>query len=243
MKKTSTKDRFDRLEKLKARLRSGDPTTLAEVSAELGVSTRTLIRDVNLLREQGLPIETDRGRGGGIRLHHSWGIGRINLNYSEAVDLLVGLAVAEQIQSPLFMAHLNVVRRKLMASFSPALGYKIKGLKARILVGKPVSAALLSAAAMPKRSVVEALHQAFLLLNTMTVTYCSVDGKKTQRSIQPHYLLLCNPIWYVVAWDDLRSDVRTFRCDRITSARCNSDNFKLLPISRFEKSLEGIEAI
>ena len=74
-----------------------------------------------------------------MRLDRHWGIGRVNLAYSEAVDLLVSLAVAEQMKSPLFMAHLGPIRRKLMASFSPATKHKVKGLKARILIGESAS--------------------------------------------------------------------------------------------------------
>lgn len=66
----------------------------------------------------------------------------------------------------------------------------------------------------------------------------------TIRTIQPHYLLLCYPIWYVLAWDKLRGDVRTFRCDRITAIEIlGGDNFKLLPTSRFDRALEGIYPI
>ncbi len=244
MKRSSTTERLQRLEILKAQLGSGEPTTVGEIAEDLRVSVRTVSRDIQILRDQGLPIDADRGHGGGVRLHRNWGIGRINLNYSEAVDLLVSLAVAEQMDSPLLMAHLKSVRRKLMASFSPALNYKVRHLKSRIRIGHSVSASLLASVATPERNVVKQLHQAFLLQRRISIGYRSASNAETTRIIQPHYLLLCYPIWYVLAWDELRDDVRTFRCDRITAIKIlDADNFKLLPVARFDSALEGIYAI
>jgi len=243
MERSSTTDRLQRLEVLKARVKSGEPTTIGEIAEELGVSVRTISRDIQILRDQGLPIEADRGRGGGVRLHRNWGIGRVNFNYSEAVDLLVTLAIAEQMQSPLFMANLTSIRHKLMASFSPLLSSKIKGLKARILIGESASTAVLSSFSMPDRPIAKKLHQAFLMQHRTRIRYQAENNVLTDRIIQPHFLLLCYPVWYVLAWDELREDVRTFRCDRITNIRNQDDEFRLLPIIRFEKALKGINAI
>jgi predicted DNA-binding transcriptional regulator YafY len=244
MVRTSTLDRLNRLEILTARLKSGETLTGRGLSQELGISIRTLSRDIELLRDQGLPIEADRGRGGGLRLTQRWGVGRLALNYGEAVDLLVSLAAAEQMQSPLLMANLGSVRSKLMASFSPAMSAKISGLKARILVGKPVGANLLVGASTPKAQAVAALHQAFLNCHGLTISYRAVDGRRTRRIIQPHYLLLCAPLWYVMAFDELRGDVRSFRCDRIVRATAEENRvFRLLPFERFSAALEGVATL
>lgn len=240
---STTLSRIQRLEFLKARVKSGEPTTVRQVATELGVSARTVSRDIHLLREQGIPIDADRGRGGGIRLQQNWNVGRIHLNYSEAVDLLVSLAVAEQMNSPLLMAHLKSVRLKLMASFSPAMSHKVKGLKARILIGQAVSPAVLSAHSPPNPRIVERIHQGFLSQKQATIAYRAENGVKSTRTIQPHFLLLCYPVWYVLAWDELRHDVRTFRCDRIQKIKLLEASFRLLPRARFAEALTGINAI
>jgi hypothetical protein len=51
--------------------------TAGELAEELGASLRTLNRDLGLLRDSGLPIESDRGRGGGLRLKRNWALGRL----------------------------------------------------------------------------------------------------------------------------------------------------------------------
>ncbi|MDH3325516.1 MAG: WYL domain-containing protein, partial [Gammaproteobacteria bacterium] len=227
----NTISRIERLEFITARLKSDGASTIGGIAKEIGVSVRTLNRDIQLLKDQGLPIETDIGRGGGVRLDRHWGVGRINLNYSEAVDLLISLAVAEQMNSPLFMAHLTSVRHKLMASFSPSMKNKISGLKARILIGGAASQFVLSEFTTPNRRTVENIHQAFLMLRQIGIIYCDENGIKTKRVIEPHFLLLNYPIWYILAWDHLRSDVRTFRCDRVEKIQNLDDDFKLFPIA------------
>jgi len=243
MVRSSTTSRIERLEIITARLKSDEPTTIGKIAKEVGVSIRTLNRDIQVLKDQGLPIDTDIGRGGGIRLDRHWGIGRINLNYSEAVDLLISLAIAEKMNSPLFMAHLTKIRHKLMASFSPSMKNKVSGLKARILIGESASKFVLSEFFTPNQRTVEKIHQAFLLLHRITIVYRAENGDKTRRTIEPHFLLLSYPVWYVLAWDHLRGDVRTFRCDRVEKTQCLDEDFKLLPVARFKNSLEGINAI
>ena len=235
--------RLQRLEFITARLKSDEPLIVGDIAEEIGVSVRTLSRDIQISREQGLPVEADRGRGGGVRLHWSWGIGRVNLNYSEAVDLLVSLGVAGQMKSPLLMANLGSVRRKLMASFSPSMKHNINRLKSRILIGESASPFVLSAFSAPSADVVEQLHQAFLMMRRINISYRAENGSKTERTIEPHYLLLNYPVWYVLAWDHLRDEVRTFRCDRIESAHVLDEGFRLRAFTQFERAVEGVDAI
>jgi hypothetical protein len=81
----------------------------------------------------------DRGRGGGVRLDPHWGVGRVNLSYPEAVDLLISIEVAEKMGSPMFLANLGSVRRHLVASFSPRKRAEVNRLKSRILIGVTAS--------------------------------------------------------------------------------------------------------
>jgi predicted DNA-binding transcriptional regulator YafY len=195
------------------------------------------------MRDQGLPIDADRGRGGGVRLDRTWGVGRLNLSYPEAVDLLISLAVSEQMNSPMFFANLGSVRRQLIASFSPDKRHKVKGLKARILIGSTASTVVQTTISQTKERPVQALHQAFLDQRTLNIRYQKESGDVSTRTIEPHYLLLNYPVWYVLAFDHLRDAPRAFRCDRVISADVSDDRFRLLPKGYFEQSLEGNDVI
>ena len=113
-----TSSRMHRLEELKGLLKAREHVTAAELAAVLGVSMRTLNRDLELLRDSGVPIESDRGRGGGLRLQRNWALGRLHLSPAEAIDLLLSIAIAERMNSPLLLQQLAAIKRKVVAAFS-----------------------------------------------------------------------------------------------------------------------------
>lgn len=227
------------MELLAVALKQDVHCTVKDLALQHGVSARTIARDLSLMRDQGMQIDADRGRGGGVRLDRNWGVGRMNLAYSEAVDLLISIAVAERMDSPMFLASLGSVRRQLVASFSPDKRNKVNRLKSRILIGVTASTYVQASVNAPPKRVVQALHQAFIDQEVLEIGYQREDGKTSERQIAPHYLLLKYPVWYVVAFDHLRNEPRTFRCDRISAASKTGTHFQLLPKEAFEPSLTG----
>lgn len=239
MARTNANDRLHRLDLLAAQLKQETHCCVKELAEQHGVSVRTITRDLALMRDRGMQIDADRGRGGGVRLDRNWGVGRLNLSYPEAVDLLISIAVAEQMQSPLFLANLGSVRRQLVASFSADKRQRVDALKARILIGVTASTYVQAGLATPPAPIVQSLHQAFVDQEKLAIRYRREDGKASSRTIEPHYLLLKYPVWYVVALDHLRGEPRTFRCDRLLAAERTGGRFTLLPKSAFEACLEG----
>ncbi|MGO9838616.1 MAG: helix-turn-helix transcriptional regulator [Polyangiaceae bacterium] len=53
------------------------------------------------------------------------------------------------------------------------------------------------------------------------------ERETTTRVVEPHYLLLAWPAWYLLVWDHLRDAIRTLRLDRIESARVTAKSFQL----------------
>ncbi|MBB5515051.1 putative DNA-binding transcriptional regulator YafY [Rubricella aquisinus] len=237
MARANAYDRLKRLESLAVQLKQDTHCTAKDLAALHGVSLRTITRDLALMREQGMQIDADRGRGGGVRLDRNWGVGRLNLSYAEAVDLLISIAVAERMNSPMFLANLGAVQRQLVASFSPEKRARVNRLKSRILIGVTASPFVqASAETLPKR-VVQTLHQAFVERERLDIRYRREDGAVSTRVIEPHYLLLKYPIWYIVAMDRLRAGPRTFRCDRVLRATREGTQFQVLPKDHFAPSL------
>lgn len=243
MSSRSAIHRLARLDLLSSRLKADEPMTVGALAAELAISPRTLFRDLDILRERGLPIEADRGRGGGIRLHRLWGVGRVSLDYREAVGLLVSLAIAEQLPSPWLFASLASIRRKLTASFSPALRDRVAGLRGRIRIGRSASAAVIENFVPPTGDAIDDLFAAFLETRLLHFDYVDTAGRGSRREVEPQLLLLNYPVWYLVAWDRHRDAVRSFRCDRITGTRIGEDSFRTRPIATFADAIEGIAAI
>ena len=222
---------------LAVQLKQDAHCTVKDLAQQHGVSARTIARDLALMRDQGMQIDADRGRGGGVRLDRNWGVGRMNLTYAEAVDLLISIAVAEQMKSPMLLANLGAVRRQLVASFSPEKRNQVNRLKSRILIGVTASTYVQASAKAPPKRVVQAVHQAFVDQKVLELRYQREDGAISDRQIEPQYLLLKYPVWYVVAIDRLKDEPRTFRCDRMLDASLSEARFKLLPKEAFQSSL------
>lgn len=230
--------KMTRLNQLLGRLKSGDPMTAALLAEEFGVSARTLMRDLDALKDQGYPIETDQGRGGGVRLYARWGIGRLALNYQEVIDLLLALSVLEKMQSPLMLGNLKSVRNKLFASFPDAKRPSIRELRERILVGELASDSVQSNYQNHiKKEHTQILLEAFFDKRALEITYQRADGEQSNRNIEIHYLFLNWPVWYLIAWDYLREAPRTFRLDRISETNMRGERFCLKPLSEFSSEL------
>ncbi|KZL05136.1 HTH domain protein [Pseudovibrio axinellae] len=234
-------ERLSRLEQIEALLKSGECPTTQDLANELGISQRTLFRDLDLLRKRGLPVEADKGRGGGVRLQARWGIGRLKLEYREAIDLLISLAIAEKMNSPLLLANLKPIRRKLIASFSPELRSRVDTLKSRLWIGETASITVYGSFEDIDSQAMSPINEAFLMSKCVEISYSDQHGKTSKRTIEPHYLFLSYPIWYVMAWDHLRNAVRTFRCDRIKHSRLTETGFTLKPKQPFIDAIDGIE--
>ncbi len=238
MARSDTIHHIARLDYLVTLLKADEFQTVQALANTLGISSRTLHRDLDLLRERGLPIDSDRGRGGGVRLQQSWGIGKLTLSNSEAIDLFISLAIAEKMNSPVLMENLTSIRHKLLALMSLPQKQKMELLRERIRIGGWASPTVLSSFEKSQKRGVEAINRAFLFSLVLNIQYRDGKNKLTDRAVEPHYMYLNYPVWYVLAWDHLRSTVRTFRSDRIEQAQASATPFRLRPFADFEELID-----
>ena len=240
----ATSSRLHRLEELKGLLKAHEHVTGEELSAELGISIRTLNRDLGILRDSGVPIESERGRGGGLRLQRNWALGRLHLSPEEAIDLLLSIAIAEQMKSPLLLQQLRPIKRKIIAAFSETYQPRIRSLRKRILVGRPASEQVVASFSPPQRGALAGIAEAFFNMRCIAIDYVDGNGATTSRDVEPQFLYLSMPVWYLLAWDRLRGAVRYFRIDRIKSITPLETKFRLAdPRPFLAEAEEGIEAL
>jgi predicted DNA-binding transcriptional regulator YafY len=84
----------------------------------------------------------------------------------------------------------------------------------------------------------EQLNFGFFISCKIKIKYQSENNSITKRIVEPHYLLLNWPVWYLLAWDELRAEVRLFRTDRILQIDQLNEPNKRRPKSVFLKSIE-----
>jgi predicted DNA-binding transcriptional regulator YafY len=197
-----------------------------ELSERLGVSARTLRRDVERLRELGYPVDATPGVAGGYRLTSGAHMPPLLLDDDEAVAIAVGLRAAagasvDGIEDTAVraMAKLEQVlpdrlRRRVRAVHSNVTPLRWGGSE-----GPKVDAEALAVLAQACRDSEEVRFE-----------YQARDGEETRRLVQPHQLVSAGRRWYLVAWDCRRQDWRTFRLDRLHSPQLAGARFKPRPL-------------
>jgi predicted DNA-binding transcriptional regulator YafY len=236
---TNASGRVDRLDLLARVMRDRPGVTAGELAEELGVSVRSVFRDLGALRDRGLPVESSRGRGGGLRLQGNWGLGRVLLGREEALCTLLGLAVAEKLGFPLFAAEVTRARRKIADAFPSAERRRLAPLRERIFVGQAASPAVRASYREPDPAVMRRLQAAFVESRVVSADYVREDGVRSARWLEPHALVINVPAWYLLARDLDRSATRTFRLDRFVAVVPDARTFNAMAPQIVREALES----
>ncbi len=211
-----------RLERLHAiteeiRLRSPRPVSASRLAEDLGVSRRTIERDLQALRAGGLPLVSDSGRRGGQRLHRSALLPPLNLTEREATAVLVALTIAEGMP---FTDAAKSAATKLRRIQPEVTAVATRDLCERIRIYQP-SLGATSATAL------HVLEDAVATGTVVRLKYHDRSGVLTVRVVEPAGFLCGQDAWYLAAWCRLRTDRRLFRLDRIESAVRSTERIPL----------------
>jgi predicted DNA-binding transcriptional regulator YafY len=197
-----------RLLRLLSLLQSRRDWSGADLADRLGVTTRTVRRDVGRLRNLGYPVHASSGTAGGYRLGAGAALPPLLLDDEEAVAVAVGLRTAaggtvEGIEETSVRALV-----KLEQVLPSRLRHRVNALQSvtvpLIGAGPTVDPGTLATIATACRD-----HQ------RLRFDYRSHDGEPSIRTAEPHRLVHTGRRWYLVAWDTERQDWRTFRVDRL----------------------------
>lgn len=231
--------RTDRLDLLARVLRDRPGVTAHALAEEFGVSVRSVFRDLDHLRERGYPIEASRGRGGGLRLQGNWGLGKVLLAREEALCALLALAIAERLGFPMFASETGRARRKIADAFPAGERRRLAPLRERIFIGAPASKAVRASYAEPAAVPMRRLQAAFVEERPVRAVYVKEGGAASERRLEPHALLIHWPAWYLMAFDDLRGEPRTFRLDRFVTVEPERTTFRPRPLDIMRELLEA----
>ncbi len=193
----------------------------AALADRLGVSVRTLRRDVDRLRELGYPVQAQRGVDGGYQLAAGAALPPLVLDDEEAVALAVGLQAAAQ-SAVSGMAESSVrALTKVVQVMPPRLRHRVDALRAMT-----VPAEWGSPGPSVDPEVLTALAQACRDTERVRFGYAALGSPRTDRHVEPHRLVSLGRRWYLVAYDLTRHDWRTFRLDRLETPLCTGVAFR-----------------
>ena len=182
-------------------------TTGREIADRLAIDRRTVRRYVATLQELGIPVEGERGVGGGYRLRPGYRLPPLMLGDDEAIAVAVGLiAVGRE-----GLSSADEALAKISRVLPDALRRRVEALETTLGFTMPPSAGTAVAG-----ETVLLLADAIRRRRRVRTRYRSFEGDETERELSPHGLVVHSGRWYLAAHDHLRRDLRTFRVDRMS---------------------------
>jgi predicted DNA-binding transcriptional regulator YafY len=192
----------------------------AELADRLGVSVRTLRRDIDRLRELGYPVDANRGVDGGYQLAAGAALPPLLLDDEEAVALAVGLQTAAQ-GGVAGIAESSVrALAKVVQVMPPRLRRRVDALRTMTV---PATWRGETPSADP--AALTTLAQACRDAERVEFAYTTAADVRSDRHVEPLRLVSLGRRWYLVAYDLGRHDWRTFRVDRLTGPRRTGARF------------------
>jgi predicted DNA-binding transcriptional regulator YafY len=198
--------RADRLFRIVQYLRGRRLTTAAFIAARLGVSLRTVYRDVRDLSLSGVPIEGEAGVG--YRLKPGFDVPPLMFTLNEIEALAVGARMVEAWGGPVLAESARTAIEKIVAALPPerrsaveqtrlyAPGFHVDGVAMQRL---------------------EHVRDAIGARRVLRLDYRDAGAKASARDVWPLALYFWGGAWTLAAWCETREDFRNFRVDRIAA--------------------------
>ena len=195
-------------------LTAGKYPNCSGLAVEFEVSSKTIQRDVEFMRDQlALPIAYDQQRHGFHYAHPVAQFPMITVSEGELVALLVAQKAVEQYRGTSFEKPLHAAFEKLVSSL---------GDQASVSLHELSEAVSFRSAGVPQTQieVFEVLADAVMTSRTIEFDYLSLRAQKAERRrVEPYHLACISNQWYLLANDLARADMRTFALSRIAGAK------------------------
>ncbi|RJL27099.1 helix-turn-helix transcriptional regulator [Bailinhaonella thermotolerans] len=206
-----------RLLKLLSLLQTHREWSGAELAERLGITTRTVRRDVDRLRELGYPVHATQGTAG-YRLGAGASLPPLLLDDDEAVAVAVGLRTAAGGSVAGIEETSLRALTKLEQVLPSRLRHRVNALNtATVRVGAPTTRV--------SPDTLMTIAEACRRHERLRFDYTSPRGGESRRETEPHSLVSFSRHWYLVAWDTARRDWRSFRVDRLRPLTPNGARF------------------
>lgn len=208
--------RSDRLFDLVQILRDGRLHRAADLAGRLGVSTRTIWRDMDALAASGLPIIGARGVG--YQFRDPTVLPPMTLTRDEFEALRLGMTLAAGAADPTIARAAASVRAKIGA-VTPARAQD-PGSDSFVFASEE------AAKAAPHLGLIRRAIRDHL---TLSLSYPDPEGSGRQRRVRPLHLDFWGRAWLLTGWCDLSRDFRQFRVDLAISIEHDGGAFLAEP--------------
>jgi predicted DNA-binding transcriptional regulator YafY len=206
--------RADRLFQLVQLLRTRRASTGQDLADHLGVSLRTVYRDIRDLEYSGVPIRGEAGVG--YRLDQGYELPPLTFSGAE----LEGLVLGARMVATWADAELAEAVRSAMTKIEAVVP---EGLR-RVVLETALFAPDFPRTQEVSRDV-DLMRRAIGERRRLDFAYVRADGQASQRKVRPLGLYFWGNRWTLAAWCEMRNDYRSFRPDRMSEVVVLDDRF------------------
>lgn len=202
------------LELLQVLRRRKRPISGQKLAADMGISLRTLYRDIASLQAQGAPIEGEAGIG--YVLRPGFMLPPLMFGSAELDALVLGMRLVLDRGDPDLAKGAENTLAKIAAVLPPDLRQELES--SALLVGNSLKA--------PADTIdARVLRDALRLERKIEITYEGPDGRQSRRVVWPFAIAYFRQSHVLMCWCEWRDDFRSFRTDRITSVALLGDRY------------------
>lgn len=209
----------ERVLRLLALLQRRPSWTATELAAELGVTDRSVRRDVERLRALGYPVRATAGVGGGYQLGAGTRLPPLLLDDGEAIATAVSLRLA----AGGTVSGAGEAALRALAKLDQVMPPR---LRAEVRAVHDATATLLGPAVQIDADVLTTLARACRDAVRVRFRYPDRDTGERERTVEPVRVVATERRWYLMAWDLDRDDWRTFRLDRMRDVVATTWRFR-----------------
>ncbi len=214
-------------------LRTRRSLSVAQLSAELEVSERTVYRDIVTLSEAGAPVYYDRG----YKLLPGTFLPPLNLTSDEYATLKVALTATPLAQTQAPDSDLRSVLNKIDIAVNSFIPEELKKQESRRQVILKSTAGERAGSYWLRQ-----LRRAVDGDLVIEFSYLSLKGEQSRRAADPYFLIFRGRAYYLIAYCQRRKEMRLFRLDRISDLKIRTQRFarnpEVSPASFFQHSWE-----
>ncbi len=200
--------RADRLFQLIQILRDGRVHRARELAARLGVSPRTIYRDMDRLAQSGIPVHGEPGSG--YHMRQAVTLPPLTLETAELEALNLGIAIVAEADDPVLSAAARSLAEKVDA-IVPVRNPDRTERECERMLHLPASSARVFSHMGLLRSAIRGRQK-------LRLAFRDGDGRLLRRTVRPLQIDCWGRIWTLVAWCEQQRDFRVLRVDLIEEA-------------------------
>ncbi|MCV2348800.1 helix-turn-helix transcriptional regulator [Paucibacter sp. Y2R2-4] len=196
--------------------RHRQPIQGAALAQQLGISLRTLYRDIATLQAQGAQIEGEAGLG--YVLKPGFVLPPLMFSADELEALVLGSRwVAGRSDDAALAEAARNALAKISAVLPPDLRFELDSSALLVGPGSSLEASSNALSSLSDDSVQATLRKAMRNERKLMLHYLDLKGAASERIVWPFALGFFDSARVLVAWCELRQATRNFRLDRIES--------------------------